>query len=58
MDKKRKQPLPVSFYLGKDERQRRIDALDRAAKALDFKDRSSLLQAIADGKVKLERSTA
>lgn len=53
--KKRKQPSPVSFYLGKEETPRRKLSLDAIAKELGFEDRSKLLQAIADHAVELRR---
>lgn len=53
--KKRKQPSPVSFYLGKEETPRRKLSLDKLAHELGFEDRSKLLQAIADRDIELRR---
>lgn len=48
----------VTFYLGKDQRQERIEALDNLARELGFADRSKLLQAIADRRVSLNKQPA
>lgn len=56
--KKRKQPSPVSFYLGKEETPRRKISLDNLAHELGFEDRSKLLQAIADRAVEVRQKQA
>jgi hypothetical protein len=58
MDKKPKRTnrVPnVTFYLGKDERSERVKRLDELAAELGYADRSKLLQAIADRRVKVTR---
>lgn len=51
MARKTPQPRPVTVYLGKDKRERRIEELDRLASKYGNGKLSTFIQRIADGEL-------
>jgi hypothetical protein len=57
MARKTPQPRPVTVYLGKDKRERRIEELDRLAEKHGKGKLSTLIQRIADGELTLQENS-